>query len=150
MPADGTILTVYPNDGTTRANEAIVVSQEFGIIEILDFVQNDSDPAGTTYKFDISGIANQISAKEAGSFIIETYYKDPATGDFYLIDFAEFGTSFSATTGILTADTSLTIDSPVNNKEGTIYTFSYTEASMVPAGGFIDISFPDDIQFDSV
>ena len=50
----------------------------------------------------------------------------------------------------MTADTSLTIDSPVNNKEGTIYTFSYTEASMVPAGGFIDISFPNDIQFDSV
>lgn len=54
-----------------------------------------------------------------------------------------------ATTGLLSADKDLEIDDPTNFKDDAVYSFIFSENSMVPEGGFIRIDFPDDVQFDS-
>lgn len=39
------------------------------------------------------------------------------------------------------------IDNPLNYHDDAVYLFKFSEESMVPLGGFIQIDFPADIQF---
>lgn len=50
---------------------------------------------------------------------------------------------------MLSADKDLEIDKPTNFADDAVYTFIFSENSMVPLGGFIRIDFPDDIIFDA-
>jgi len=137
---------VTPLAGSTRATEATVVG---GLIEIKNFVQVTENIAPYLYQFALSDIANQISAKDAGDYGITTYYL-ASDGEYYVIDTQTWFESFTATTGLLSADKDLEIDNPTNFADNALYTFTFSEDSMVPLGGFIKIDFPPEIKFDSV
>jgi hypothetical protein len=101
------------------------------------------------YQFALSDISNQISAKDAGDLSITTYYL-ASDSKYYVVDTNSWSTSFTATTGLLSADKDLSIDDPTNFADNAIYTFTFSEDSMVPLGGFIKIDFPPEINFDNV
>jgi len=87
---EGEKLTVTPYGGSTRATEATwEYSEDLGthVITISDFTMEEEIAGGFQYKISLSGIENQVSAKEAGSYGVETYYvKD---GNAYLTDFRD-------------------------------------------------------------
>lgn len=55
-------------------------------LEILDFVLNKDRPAPYQFWFAVEGIANQISAKDAGGFTITTYYRAISDDKYYVVD----------------------------------------------------------------
>ncbi len=57
------------------------------------------------------------------------------------------GSSYTATTGLLSADKSLTIDNPINYADNAAYLFSFSEDSVVPKGGYLKIDFPSNLVF---
>lgn len=139
VPPIGTVIAVTPLGGSTRATEAIVIG--VNTIEILNFVQVEENIAPYKYSFALSDIANQISAKDAGDYSITTYYL-ARDGRYYTVDTQTWFESFTATTGLLTAESDITIDDPTNFADNAVYSFTFSEDSMVPAGGFIQIDFP--------
>jgi len=42
------------------------------------------------------------------------------------------------------------INNPLNYLDDAIYSFTFSEDSMVPKDGFIRVDFPDDVKFDAV
>jgi len=146
LPAVDSKIDVTPLEGSTRAKEAFI-KDEF-TVRIENFVQVEVNEAPFTYKFGLSGIENQISAKDAGAFTITTYYRN-SDGIDYVVDTSQSSTSFVATTGLLSADKDLEIDKPTNYADNAVYTFIFSENSLVPEGGYIRIDFPDDVIFDA-
>lgn len=55
--------------------------------------------------------------------------------------------SYTATTGLLSADKNLSIDNPLNFAENTAYLFSFSEDSVVPKNGYLKIDFPANLVF---
>jgi len=82
MPPAGTPLGITPVGGTTRATTASFTDHT---ITIENFVSDTEVKAPFTYSFGISGVTNQMSVKDAGSYSIETYYK-ASNGNYYLVD----------------------------------------------------------------
>lgn len=144
LPDDGTTIAVTPLGGSTRVTEATIVG---GMIELLNFVQVEENAAPYKYSFGLSDIQNQISAKDAGDYAITTYYLD-TDGRYYTVDTQTWFESFTATTGLLSADKEIVMDNPTNFADNAVYTFTFSEDSMVPSGGFIQIDFPVEIVFD--
>lgn len=72
LPANGTVIEVLPLGFSTRATQATVVDRTI-VIE-NDFVPVDEREEGFLFKFGLSDIQNQISAKDAGSYQVSTYY----------------------------------------------------------------------------
>ena len=130
--------------GSTRAT-----SYEYkdGKVIIDNLVTSDKTVAPFTFKFGLDSIENQISSKDAGSFLIETFYLSPHDTNFYVVDRKTEATSFTATTGLLTAEQDITIDNPTNYQDDAVYSFIFSEDSMVPLGGYLKIDFPEDVVF---
>jgi len=136
---------VTPLAGSTRATEAKVIDVD--LIEILNFVQVEQNVAPYKYSFALSDITTQVSAKDAGNWSITTYYLGPGDGKFYVVDTQTVDYSFTATTGLLTSEKDIIIDKPLNFADNAVYTFTFSEDSMLPKGGFIKIEFPPEIYF---
>jgi hypothetical protein len=49
----------------------------------------------------------------------------------------------------LSANSDITIDNPLNYLDNAIYTFTFSEVSMVPKDGYIRIDFPADVKFNN-
>lgn len=64
-----------------------------------------------------------------------------------MVDAVSISQSFVATTGLLTAEEDLQIEPKTNFADNAVYTFTFSENSMVPKDGFIRIDFPDDVKF---
>jgi hypothetical protein len=130
--------------GSTRATEYTMVD---GKVVIDNFVQVSESTAPFHFKFALSDIENQISSKDAGGYTVETFYKNPANGEYFMTDTFTEQSSFTAKPGLLSADKDLSIDDPTNFKDDAIYEFSFSENSMVPKGGYLRVDFPDDVDF---
>lgn len=144
LPVDGTKIEVTPLGGSTRATEGVIKGTTTVVIE--NFVSVTENVAPYKYTFALSEIANQLSAKDAGGYTITTYYK-ASDGEYYVVDTQQWFSSFTATTGLLSADNDLLIDDPTNYLDDAVYTFTFSEDSMVPAGGYIKLDFPEDVKF---
>ena len=111
LPPDGEEirLTAY----TYTAQSAVAFVRGDRTVVIDNFVKSDPQPPGTEFVIGMTGIQNQISTKDAGGYTITSFYKKD--DQFYIIDTGSRTTSFTAITGLLTADRDLAIDQPVNN-----------------------------------
>lgn len=83
LPEVGSKIDVTPLEGSTRAKEAIIKDEK--TVRIENFVQVEVNEAPFVYKFGLSGIENQISAKDAGGYVITTYYRN-IDGNDYIVD----------------------------------------------------------------
>lgn len=144
LPPNGTVIQVTPIAGSTRATTGYVNGTT---IVINNFVQDQANIAPFSYKIALSNIANQLSAKDAGSWGIQTYYLNPLDKNFYLVDSIQLPKSFVTTTGLLSADKSLSIENPLNYADNATYLFSFSEDSVVPKGGYLKIDFPPNLVF---
>ena len=157
VPAIGTSISVTPMQGTTQATSATIVEgknldgKTVTRVRIENLVLDDEIPSRYTFEFGLSGIENQISEIQAGKWDLTTYYYRESDKKYYIIDQQEQleRETYEATRGLLTATKDMSISPSVNYADNAVYIFEFQENSMVPAGGWILIEFPNDINFNA-
>ena len=103
--------------------------------------------AGYEFWFIIDGLQTQTSAKDAGPFQLTTY--EEVDSKFYMVDYYSSAESFVATPGYISSVGDISINMPLVGYSQAVYDFSFEAESQVPANGYIKITFPPSVTFDS-
>lgn len=91
--------------------------------------------------FNIPGIKLQNSAQDAGGWSVTTKARF-TDGSYYDVDTLSMATSFTATPGVITADSDMEITNPVTWGKNSMYTMKFTAQDDIPAGGYIKMVPP--------
>lgn len=104
-------------------------------------------PAEVTIVLEIPSITNQASAKDAGEWSVTTHllFDD---GDYYQVDTYSMPSSFTASTGTITASGAVQVTSPVTYGTESIYTITITAENAIPPNGYIVVYIPPQIGAD--
>jgi hypothetical protein len=103
--------------------------------------------AGYEFWFIIDGLQTQTSARDAGPFQLTTY--EEVDSQFYMVDYYSFAESFNATPGYISSVGDISISMSLVGYSQAVYGFSYEAESRVPENGYIKITFPSSVTFDS-
>jgi hypothetical protein len=118
---------------------------ESNSLDTWDYIVDDD---GATITVTIDGGYNPISAKDAGSWSVVTY--NLVSGTYYEVDSATSSTSYTATSGTLTAyDDGLTSTNMVTYSSSGTYVFYVSVYHSIPADGYIKITLSSDMSIAS-
>ena len=109
---------------------------------IENFLSKKDAPAPYEFWFILMGIGNQLSCKDAGSWLVTTYDYDADTKEHFVVDNQRQSFSFIAEPGSIAPVGDIEVNDPTNFADDVMYSFKYQGESLVPANGYLKIQIP--------
>ena len=149
LPPVGTVVEVIGLQATTTASQGTILANN--TIEILNLVMEEGPrQSGYTFKIAISDVTTQISAKNAGTITIKTFYLQNSTKTHFGVDVGTNQTTFTAIPGPISGNgIKIVIGEPINAAIQTTYKLTFSGQSFVPVGGFYTVTIPEEVAIDS-